>query len=339
MPRKEVPLWVSIFCMMKAWLHPPPALVNTRVTCNTLLLLTFNTGRGLPAWALVVHANMFTFQPEWILTFIESASNGLSQTWPGITIFRPSLREHSPNNLEGQAGWPAPLDHSLRMIAIQRDGSVGYIVHNTKGLYQFDPQEDTTSQKHSSITTEQVIPISQLGFDISGCSLAPSGKSLLITSETKLFIIDVSSISKQPKVSAIYDLEKVCGGGAHMHFRDAALVSKSTIFVVGHLFAGGSQNEGMSLFKLTVDNDGQMSCHASTGGKGKPAGWTDGHPNDVIFTRPHAMTLMPGIGAISVTDIDNRAVRYVELVHKNEAYKLGRVSTLSYDEHLWLKMY
>ncbi|MEJ8569661.1 hypothetical protein [Elongatibacter sediminis] len=69
------------------------------------------------------------------------------------------------------------------------------------------------------------------------------------------------------------------------------------------------------VWRLSVDARGRQSCVNAASMIGRDSGWLDGAGEEIEFSRPHYLTLRPGIEPPQaiVTDIDNRALRLLDL--------------------------
>ena len=93
--------------------------------------------------------------------------------------------------------------------------------------------------------------------------------------------------------------------------------------MVGHSSSSG--NYGAALYKLGVKN---KKCSVVIGKHAIEPGWVDGYGESVRFTRPHTMTFLPNSNLLVLTDMDNRAVRTVNLIQGDPHF--GEVSTVYY---------
>jgi hypothetical protein len=268
----------------------------------------------------------------------------------------------------------------IRMASMKRDGSMGYVAHFNYGLFSMDPLHDDhnhqNNQNNKLLLASSKIP----GTHVSGLTLTHNEERLLLTTPkvvTEYEIINIidsidqlnagttnSSLVSEVSVSlrrrSTIDLEGVCGsksGDYTMHFRDTAQLDEdgNVWMAVGHK-GGGGDNRGMALYQITAATKSSTSggpddfvdydCKPFAGDDLTRPGWVDGMGSEVRFSRPHSMTMTPTSKFLLITDIDNRALRMVNLnrgdgKHATNAStsNFGQVSTVSYDEDLWLDLY
>jgi len=236
--------------------------------------------------------------------------------------------------IEGYNPWGATNeehihDGNFRYIALTKDGSAGFFSHRVRGIFQFIQQDPNVP----GVNILEA-PGSKLvgAFDkLTGLTLNHEDRFLISTSEKYLYIVDLLDPTFQTVTK--YNLQSRCRGTweGKMNFADAVMVGDD-IYAVGKAF---ESTNGMNLFWIEADKEGGWDkCVDVAGGFAKKTGWVDGVGDTVRLSRPHAMARLPGTSMVVFTDIDNRSVRVAD-VSKTPAH----VSTVSYDEGLWHRLY
>jgi hypothetical protein len=280
----------------------------------------------------------------------------------------------------------------IRMVSMKRDGSMGYVAHFNYGLFSMDPLHDDHNHQNNQNNKLLLASTDIPGTHVSGLTLTHNEERLLLTTPRVVteyeIIIDhhdagtynsslVSEVSHSLRQRSTIDLQGACGsksGEYTMHFRDTAQLDEdeNVWIAVGHK-GGNGDNRGMALYRITsatqtpptttsshaggpdvVDYD--YDCQPFAGDDLTRPGWVDGMGSEVRFSRPHSMTMTPTSQMLLITDIDNRALRMVNLNRgdgkgkqqqqqdqengaTNSHSNFGQVSTVSYDEDLWLDLY
>jgi len=221
-------------------------------------------------------------------------------------------------------------DGKYRYMAMKRDGSVGYFTHRIFGLFQFMERDAQGNNLLEGPGSRMVATDEQL----MGVTMNEDDTRLLVTSEKYVYVYDITGPAS---LITKYNMEKNCSGerDGNMFFFDAVMVGDD-IYGIAKLYTTKARaGIGMNLYRIKSDGrDTWDSCHAVTGGVAEYAGWIDGDGNSVRITRPHAMNRLPGTNSIIMTDIDNRAIRVA-----NVGTTPVHVTTVSYDEDLWNKLY
>jgi len=179
----------------------------------------------------------------------------------------------------------------------------------------------------------------------SGIQLLFEDRQLLVTTDRSVFAYDVpkEAANRTAWVGRRVADGADCSPGEHpqtkreyMHFRDATRFAiDGDVFAVGHPQGGGDINAGMAIFQIashsTEVKNGTLrrKCVGVAGNVREPVGWHDGRGQQARFSRPHSLTALPGDDhQLVVTDIDNRAVRVVDV-------SKGRVASVVYNDNLF----
>lgn len=135
--------------------------------------------------------------------------------------------------------------------------------------------------------------------------------------------------------------------GADMTFVDTVIINEYA-FVMGHpAHSDETPHNGMSLYRLTWYDDDERwhDCEQIAGDGLKEAAWSDGSGREARFSAmPHDIDVLPSLDAhvIVVADVDNRALRYVDVtvpVETHDRTDRVRVSSVAYDEDLYQVLY
>ena len=122
-----------------------------------------------------------------------------------------------------------PFDHSiqpkkmkLRMIALTRSGSLGFLVDFKEGVFQFDPTRKHNKELNRRLISKKDIAKANKDGGISGCSLTRSEEYLIITGTDSIFLLNLARLST-PTLKSFFTTIPVknrCGMGG-IHLRDA----------------------------------------------------------------------------------------------------------------------
>ncbi|KAH8068975.1 hypothetical protein JL721_6172 [Aureococcus anophagefferens] len=130
-------------------------------------------------------------------------------------------------------------------------------------------------------------------------------------------VVDGANLTHSGKLRMV---QSACNGH---HARDA--VKADGLFYV---ISGPQQGAGCKgLFEVGE------ACRLLTA-RTRSVNWVDGPYSAAHFSRPHAMTRLPGTDLIALTDIDNRAVR----LYAFRGPAKGEVTTVPYDDGLWRRL-
>ncbi|KAH8098136.1 hypothetical protein JL720_1064 [Aureococcus anophagefferens] len=202
----------------------------------------------------------------------------------------------------------ANLTHSgkLRMVRVSADGSAGYVAHLSRGVFAFDPRRTGAAMPAKRI----------LEADGAAGSSSPTTNELATTMGAVL-VLKTRNASAAPRAVKV---QSACNGH---HARDA--VKADGLFYV---ISGPQQGAGCKgLFEVGE------ACRLLTA-RTRSVNWVDGPYSAAHFSRPHAMTRLPGTDLIALTDIDNRAVR----LYAFRGPAKGEVTTVPYDDGLWRRL-
>ena len=235
----------------------------------------------------------------------------------------------------------ANLTHSgkLRMARVSADGSAGYVAHLSRGVFAFDPRR-----------TGAAMPVKRIleADGAAGLQFADDENELLATTMGAVLVLKTRNASAAPRAVKV---QSACNGH---HARDA--VKADGLFYV---ISGPQQGAGCKgLFEVGVscNHDVRSSPERTASTSPSPStsmaktshceacrlltartrsvNWVDGPYSAAHFSRPHAMTRLPGTDLIALTDIDNRAVR----LYAFRGPAKGEVTTVPYDDGLWRRL-
>ena len=235
-----------------------------------------------------------------------------------------------------------------RMIAIDALGIQGFIAdHKNGAVFRFNPGNDSgmlskvlDKKEATSVSLWQLDPAAQ-------------SKLLLVVAGGKNSNILVADAKDGKEFATM-------GGCSHQgHGRDALIdpYSNSLLYLTHPANKGGiiceepldsplkissralraetdasphhaDKNHTQSQSREYGGNSQHGECHVLAGNKMDGSGWRDGFGTAAHFSRPHAMILLPyPHQALLLTDIDNRALRIVDLA---PASRRGQVTTVLY---------
>mmetsp|Transcript_57659 Transcript_57659/g.122331 ORF Transcript_57659/g.122331 Transcript_57659/m.122331 type:complete len:607 (+) Transcript_57659:238-2058(+) len=260
------------------------------------------------------------------------------------------VREYWPDN------WSEKYkgDGYLRMVSIAHDGSSAYVAHAQGGIFSFDPLNPTESSRRAKHVVH--VGDADIGQDINGLHHTRSLKNLVITRSKYVHILKlVDEEGENPldfgnpvayKLSLDYHCSKLYDG-AEMTWMDTAIINEYA-FVMGHpKHSDKSEHNGMALYRLTwYDEDERWKDCVQIAGSGlEDAGWVDGSGFEARFSStPHEIVVLPSLEThtVIVADVDNRALRYVDVtvpVETHDQTDKVRVSSVAYDEDLYQVLY
>mmetsp|Transcript_12977 Transcript_12977/g.23408 ORF Transcript_12977/g.23408 Transcript_12977/m.23408 type:complete len:605 (-) Transcript_12977:222-2036(-) len=266
------------------------------------------------------------------------------------SLAKSSVRPYWPD------GWSKKYedDGYLRMISIARDGTSAYVAHAKGGIFSFDPLDPTQENR----AAKHVVHIgdADIGEDINGLHHTSSLKNLIITRNKYVHILKlIDEDGANPldygdpiayKLTLDYHCDKLYDG-ADMTFMDTVIINQYA-FVMGHpTHSDDSAHNGVAIYRLTWDDDDEMwgNCEQMAGSGLKDAAWVDGSGRDARFSStPHEIAVLPSMDShtIVVGDVDNRALRYVDVtipVETHDQTDKVRVSTIAYNEDLYQVLY
>ena len=249
---------------------------------------------------------------------------------------------------------------SLRMVKVHREGGVGYIAGQKDGVMRFKLDRlGKVLDTGGDVILPSEFPEGEKGLALpnnktpnwTGLTLSNDGRYLIVAGLYVVCILDVTTpMGKAPaRIVHYINLSDLCQP-IGIKFRNALLVGNENniLYVDGHYGQGMKGGTSISMHRLVLNNTQQWGqCQMVMGNMSNHVGWVDKCGNAAVFTRPHDMVLLPGRGkgneVIVMTDIDNRAIRTVEInLNTDSDSKLlpddRCVKTVSYDEGLLLKM-
>lgn len=266
------------------------------------------------------------------------------------SLAKSSVRPYWPDN------WSEKYkgDGFLRMISIAHDGSSAYVAHAKGGIFGFDPLNPTESNRRA----KHVIHIgdADIGEDINGLHHTSSLKNLVVTRNKYVHILKlIGDDGRNPldygspvayKLALDYHCDKLYDG-AEMTFMDTVIINEYA-FVMGHpTHSDDAIHNGVAIYRLTWYDDDQAwhDCVQIAGSGLEDAAWVDGSGRDARFSStPHEIAVLPSTDShmIVVGDVDNRALRYVDVtvpVETHDQTEMVRVSTVAYNEDLYQVLY
>lgn len=244
-------------------------------------------------------------------------------------------------------------DGLLRAVSIAYDGSSAYVAHASGGVFSFDPLNPTESNRRS----RHVIKIGQadIGEDINGLHHTPSLKNLIITRSDYVHIVKImdeegdNPLDYGEPVAYQLALDYHCSklyDGKEMAFMDTVIINQYA-FLLGKPLDRSNRANGVEIYRLTWydDDEAWHDCVNIAGSGLNDAAWIDGSGYDARFSAtPHDMAILPTEDShtIVVGDVDNRALRYVDVtipVETKDRTDRVRVTSVAYDEDLYQVLY
>lgn len=242
----------------------------------------------------------------------------------------------------------------LRAVSIAHDGSSGYVAHAKGGIFSFDPMSPSESNRRSKHVVH--IGDADIGEDINGLHHTRSLKNLVVTRNKYVHIVKLQDEngdnplnSGNPiayELALDYHCDKLYDG-AEMTFMDTVIINEYA-FVMGHpTHSDSSKHNGVAIYRLTWydDDEAWHDCTQIAGSGLKGAAWVDGSGYEARFSStPHHMEVLPSLKShtIVVGDVDNRAIRYVDVtvpVESHDQTDKVRVSSMAYNEDLYQVLY
>ena len=244
--------------------------------------------------------------------FIIAAANG--DQWDRrlfrVVLSRPLANSTAPGATLS-AGRIEVLPHQLgnpRMMEMTRDGSTCYLSDHERGVvWRFDPRAPAGS------TMSVVAKVAKA----SGLWLTADGAEMLVTTEKdKPGVIRIELPGGRMHALNTKD----CQAG---NYRQAAYdpYAKGTVLIMVH-----PDDVGSVLLELS---EASGHCAELVGNKKHGSGWLDGVGKEAHFTRLHHFALVPSVGAILASDMDNRALRLVLL---SPPQSRGQTRSVLYNE-------
>lgn len=248
-------------------------------------------------------------------------------------------------------------DGLLRAVSVAHDGSSAYLAHAEGGLFSFDPLHPTAENRRA----RHVVHAGEadIGPDINGLHHTRSLRNLVVTRDNFVHLVQlVDDEGRNPldfgdPVAYEIPLDEHCDklyGGAAMTFRDAVVINEF-LFVLGQpTHSDLAAHNGVALYRLTWygrngEDEAWHDCTQMAGSGLEDAAWVDGGGRDARFSAtPRDMAVLPSADShtLVVGDVDNRALRYVDVTLPVEEYADGdgvRVSSLAYDQDLYQVLY
>ena len=256
-------------------------------------------------------------------------------------------------------------DGGIRSVSVAQDGSSAYFAHVTGGIFSFDPFNPSPANSDGA---HHVIELddADIGAGISGLHHTRTLRNLVVTRDRTVHIVKIKDEQGNNPLNAGYpvayelQLDYHCDylysddDSVTMNFVDTVIIN-TYAFVMGHpTHSDMAMHNGMAIYRLTWDEDDESwhSCVQVAGDGLLDAGWIDGIGRDSRFSNTaRDMAVLPHDTAhvLIVADVDNRALRYVDVtVPVEEAQDdddvVGkglevRVSTVAYNEDLYQVLY
>mmetsp|Transcript_9119 Transcript_9119/g.29542 ORF Transcript_9119/g.29542 Transcript_9119/m.29542 type:complete len:435 (-) Transcript_9119:732-2036(-) len=257
---------------------------------------------------------------------------------------------------------------NARMLAVSANGSLGFLADFDVGVFRFDPRSPAAELEQILsladlddeppaglqllfgdgqllITTNRSVFSYDVPFLGNKKKAKWIGRRVADGSDCANAIVVGSNKGKERKKK--HDEEEEKAKNDEVHFRDATrFAPDGDVFAVGHPRSGSELNAGMAIFRISEEtkrgggggvaekNNGttlrrRRDCVVVAGNVREPVGWRDGKGDEARFSRPHSLTALPGDDhQLVVTDIDNRAVRVVDV-------SKGRVASVVYNDNLF----
>ena len=217
------------------------------------------------------------------------------------------------------------LDADTRMVALARDGSVGFVALRRAGVAAFAPRAMHASATRCDALDVRLVASKDAlrgGRTFAGLALSRDDAILYVTAANGVFSLRATG-TVQTRAEKLTG-EPACGL-RDAHLRETA-PQNGHLYVVGHPAAG---NAGMAVYRLGKNKG---ACALVAGDVTKHEDWRDGAGAAARFSRPHQMAAFRA-DELLLTDIDNRAVRRITLAD-------GRASTVPYDNnHLYTELW
>ncbi|KAL3808842.1 hypothetical protein ACHAXA_003893 [Cyclostephanos tholiformis] len=258
-------------------------------------------------------------------------------------------------------GWPSEYsgDGGLRAVSIASDGSSGYVGHAGAGIFSFDPLNPTDKDEGARqvISTGDV----KIGKGITGLHHTSTMRNLIVTRERTVHIVKIRDDDGSNPLESGYPeayelaLDYHCDylysddDSVIMRFLDTVVINDYA-FVMGHpTHSTKAMHNGVAIYRLTWNEDEEAwhNCIQVAGDGLLEAGWVDGIGRASRFSNTaRDMAILPHSKShiVVVADVDNRALRYVDVTIPVESQddKLAHkvmVSTVAYDEDLYQVLY
>ena len=210
------------------------------------------------------------------------------------------------------------LDADTRMVALTRDGSVGFVALRRAGVAAFAPRAVHASATRCDLLKVRLVASRDAlrgGRTFAGLALSRDDAILYVTAANGVFAVRATG-TVQTRAEKLTG-EPACGL-RDAHLRETA-PQNGHLYVVGHPAAG---NAGMAVYRLGKQSG---TCALVAGDVTKHEDWRDGAGTAARFSRPHQMAAFRA-NELLLTDIDNRALRRITLAD-------GRASTVPYDNN------
>eukprot|EP00578_Thalassiosira_sp_NH16_P018173 CAMPEP_0181112844 /NCGR_PEP_ID=MMETSP1071-20121207/20026_1 /TAXON_ID=35127 /ORGANISM="Thalassiosira sp., Strain NH16" /LENGTH=608 /DNA_ID=CAMNT_0023196833 /DNA_START=81 /DNA_END=1907 /DNA_ORIENTATION=- len=245
-------------------------------------------------------------------------------------------------------------DGRLRAVSVAHDGSSAYVAHATGGIFSFDALNPTPENRRSKHVVH--IGDADIGEDINAIHHTRSLKNLVVTRDKYVHILkildddDENPLENGEPVAYQLALDYHCNKlykKAEMTFVDTVIINEYA-FVMGRpVHSKETPHNGVAIYRLTWYDEDETwhDCTQIAGDGLKDAAWADGSGREARFSStPHDMAVLPTLEAhmIVVADVDNRALRYIDVtvpVESHDQTDKVRVSSLAYDEDLYQVLY
>ena len=200
-----------------------------------------------------------------------------------------------------------------RMLLVSNDGKTAFIASSEdRAVFRVDFDKSPNTVK---ILQDNKAKPFGLNWDRSGQILVSMHKQ------------DVWRMTAEGEVLAIYQIKLAqCPGASELKPNLRAAVddpyNENSVLIL----ASNPISYDAVVWRLTVDSRGQQSCKNLASMIGRDSGWIDAVGEAIEFSRPHHFALRPDAdpAQLIITDIDNRAVRLLDL-------QTNASTTLMYD--------
>jgi len=254
--------------------------------------------------------------------------------------------------------WSSNMKSKLRMVKVHREGGIGYIASKTHGVLRFKLDSLGKVLEEGDVILENgnktYIHKTKIHDSprYTGLSLTNNDNYLLVAGFKAVYILDVTSPLAKAPAKVVYEinLASLCEPKGSILFRNALLVGieNNILYVDGRIGRSMMGGNGISLHRLVLNTQDDVAkwgqCESVVGNAYHSVGWRDKCSHAAAITRPHDMVILPGSeNVIIMTDIDNHAIRTVEINNSNANDLISSphchcVKTVSYDEGLWYRI-
>lgn len=200
-----------------------------------------------------------------------------------------------------------------RIAVLSEDGSHGFVAsYNDNTVFRLDLGDDPS-----------LTPLIRSGKHLPYGVDRGSDGSLLVTMHKR----EIWRINDAGRVAKVYDIEKAgCPGTEDYNPNLRGALDDPSNDDAILVLASNPRSYDAVIWRLSTGFWGRQKCETVVGSIGTGSGWLDGTGSSAMFSRPHRFALRPNATkpTLLVTDIDNRALRRVDL-------ETGQTSTIMYD--------